>query len=348
MTIIDIPKTSASIKFFPARELLAQPAPVPWLVQHLLIDGSLITLLGPSGSLKSFIALDILASAATGSPYHGKRTNHGATYYICTEGNVARRLKAWSIVRDASLSEAPLFISTSAIGLTDPLNAAAVAAEVQRLSTDTGTKPRLVVIDTLARCFGAGDENSASDVGQFVANVDKHIRQFFGCAVLIVHHTGLADSGRARGSSALRAAVDTELVVERTDRMVTIRCTKQKDAPEFEPLGFEARVVELPWFDDDGEPETSLVLHPVEITQTAAKAVGLGDNQRRALEVLRTMYAENHQRLIDGGHDPAQALVRFSDWRERLDLDRRRFSEVREKLESRALIVIDMPHVRLT
>ena len=68
------------------------------------------------------------------------------------------------------------------------------------------------------------------DMGKFIANLDTHIRECFDCTILIPHHVGVMDSGRARGSSALRAAVDTEIICDRTDRTVIVKCTKSKDA----------------------------------------------------------------------------------------------------------------------
>ncbi len=83
-------------------------------------------------------------------------------------------------------------------------------------------------------------------------------------AIIGVHHSGLSDNARARGSSALRAAVDVEMVTERSPstRTVMLKCTKAKDMPEFEPITFEALTVTLPWQGEDGQPETSFVMRP--------------------------------------------------------------------------------------
>ena len=35
-----------------------------------------------------------------------------------------------------------------------------------------GAKPGLIVLDTLARCFGGGDENSTQDMSRFVSACD--------------------------------------------------------------------------------------------------------------------------------------------------------------------------------
>jgi predicted transcriptional regulator len=77
-----------------------------------------------------------------------------------------------------------------------------------------------------------GDENSAKDVGKAIAGADR-LRQEFGCAVLLVHHTG-KNGDQERGSSALRAAADAMLKLTADDGALTLSCEKMKDAAPFE------------------------------------------------------------------------------------------------------------------
>src|SRR5262249_23253233 len=69
-----------------------------------------------------------------------------------------------------------------------------------------------IVIDTLNRCFGGGDENSTKDMSAFVKGCDA-MREEFGASVLIIHHTG-HDAGKgARGATALPSAMDIAFVL---------------------------------------------------------------------------------------------------------------------------------------
>ena len=61
-----------------------------------------------------------------------------------------------------------------------------------------GREPSLIVVDTMARSMGLGDENSSRDLGQFIANVGT-IREITGAYVLVVHH-----SGKERGAPLSR------------------------------------------------------------------------------------------------------------------------------------------------
>jgi hypothetical protein len=53
----------------------------------------------------------------------------------------------------------------------------------------------------------------------------------WGCAILIVHHTGHAEKQRARGSMALKGALDSEYKVQINDtKQLTLSNTKMKDS----------------------------------------------------------------------------------------------------------------------
>jgi RecA-family ATPase len=75
----------------------------------------------------------------------------------------------------------------------------------------------MIWLDTLARTFGAGDENSQKDMNAFITGVDR-LRDTFRCVVGVVHHTGKEDGKGLRGSSALYAAMDTVIRTERGRR----------------------------------------------------------------------------------------------------------------------------------
>ena len=77
-------------------------------------------------------------------------------------------------------------------------------------------------------------------------HADLQLRQRFGCCVLLVHHSG-HNMERARGSSALKAAVDAEYEITKDDAGgIKIRTTKMKDAELPPELLLRIKGVELP------------------------------------------------------------------------------------------------------
>ena len=223
-----------------------QCRPPEFLVQDLVETETLGMVFGDPGYGKSFLAVDLGTCIATGEAFHGRPVKQGSVFFIAGEGHngLARRFEAWSIARIVSRTGVPLFKSDRAAQMLDKESAPSVAEAVRELAAVHGP-PALIIIDTLARNFGAGDENNTKDMSEFVAAIDKLKGQFPGCAVLIIHHSGHAEKGRARGAMALKAALDCEYRIEKKQNEVRMTCTKMKDASEPPDLFFSFRGVIL-------------------------------------------------------------------------------------------------------
>jgi len=110
--------------------------------------------------------------------------------------------------------------------------------EINKLAA-MGEMPVLIVIDTMARALpGDCDENSAKDTMAFVDMCDR-LQSQYNCAVIIIHHTGHAEGAnkRARGSSALKGAMDLEILLD-ADKGV-IEWMKTKDSEPHLPIKYE-------------------------------------------------------------------------------------------------------------
>lgn len=217
-----------------------------YLIGDLIETETLGLLFGDPGCGKSFVAADLGLSVATGASFHGREVRQGAVFLIAGEGHngLTRRFAAWARHRGVDLKSAPLFMSNRPAQFLDRESAREVAEAVRQLAAQHGT-PALIVIDTLARNYGPGDENSTSDMGAFIAAVDDLKAGFPGCAVLIVHHSGHGDKQRARGAMALKGALDCEYRVEKTDSTIRLTNTKMKDAEPPKPLAFTLKGVDL-------------------------------------------------------------------------------------------------------
>lgn len=223
--------------FVRVADMVAQP-PV-FLVDGLLEQDAVGAVFGDPAAGKSLVTIDLAACVATGETFHSRAVRAGPVFYIAGEGNsgLRRRFAAWEELRGRSLASAPLFASQAAIQMLDATSGARLTAAIDTLVASHGS-PALIVIDTLNRNFGAGDENSTADMTAFVAAVDRLRERFAGCTVLIVHHSGHGDKDRARGSSVLRAALDTEYKVSKSGDAVTLTNHKMKDAPPPRAMSF--------------------------------------------------------------------------------------------------------------
>ncbi len=175
---------------------------------------------------------------------------------------------------------------------------------------------RLVVIDTVHRNFGYGNENSAQEMGNFMRMMDR-IRNHWKCTVLLIHHTGYGDKDRGRGSSSFRGTLDADYTLERSENIVKLKPQKMKDAEEPEPICLEFQKVELGFVsdDDNDEPVTSAILvHTEKPFPTADDDLKEKTKPEKALNILNQMYEKCRSNLLNGGENPEQALVKYHDW----------------------------------
>ena len=248
------------MRLLPIGDLIRDVRPPDWLVRGYIERNTLALLLGDPEAGKSFCAIDIGLSIACGADWHGARVNAGPVIYVAGEGQqgLGRRFTAWSINAELALDEIPFAVSSMATALTD---ADALAELDDAIDVFAGAHgwPALIVIDTLNRNFGPGDENSANDVGALIGACDS-IRERTRATVLLVHHSGHADKRRGRGSGALRGGVDAEYLMTRNRDLITFEATKMKDGTRPAPITFGLRSVELDMCDDEGKVITSAVL----------------------------------------------------------------------------------------
>ena len=259
---------SRGFRFISGAELIANIAPVQWLVEGYIEANAMVILFGEPGVGKSFVALDMACCIATGEAWQGLPVKQGSVFYIAGEGHagIGRRLAAWCKHRGVKLEN--IMVSNTAVALTEKENVMAIVRMIRRLISEHGT-PALIVVDTLARNFGGLDESSNKDMGVFVQHMDR-LKYELQTTVLIVHHTGQGNKDRARGASALKGAVDIEHRVEaRAGGTIALQTTKMKDAelPEsvlmrlhgvdLGEIGSSAVVVKADEFVDDPTPPMS-------------------------------------------------------------------------------------------
>lgn len=248
------------IKLKTLAEVVAGAGPINWLIKDFLEASTLAVAYGEPASYKTFLAIAVAVAVASGHDFYGRKVaRKGPVVFIFGEGwnNAGRRFKA--ICLEWALDPATLpIVFSGVIGLTVDESVAALQAAVAELPEP----PVLFIIDTLARNFGPGDENSTKDMTKAIASADA--LRGDDATVLVIHHTGKDAKGGMRGSSALPGATDARYYVEHepSTKTVAIINEKMKDAEKPQPLKLAPKVVELPFKDGDGVVATSVVLEP--------------------------------------------------------------------------------------
>jgi hypothetical protein len=275
------------------------------LVKDLLSAGSLFVIYGESGSGKTFFVLDLILAVARGALWRGRQCRKGLVVYVALEGarSVRARVAAYRIANPDVHGGLPFVIISEAVDFLDHASVDTLIDTIRAAETECGEKASLVVIDTFARAVAGGDENSAMDVGLAVAGADR-IRTDTGACVGFVHHCGKDSSKGARGSSALRAAVDTEILIENANGERCAIVSKQRDLESGQRMPFELVLVDVPIETAPEEPEDDTVLsscvvkHIKEELSSAPQIREFrGKAQRQLLAALRARVVTDPERI---------------------------------------------------
>ena len=228
-----------------------------WLIPGLIPEGETIMLYGPTQSYKSFVALDVALSVASGAPtFAGKPMRAGPVFYAALEGRVGimkKRAPAWLKAKGMA-PDFPFYVGPGPVFNDADSCMAWVKDTKERLA---GRRAGMIFFDTTAKLMAGMDENSAKDMGELIRWFD-HLAIEFDCPIVAVHHTGRLKSGEvvhSRGSSAADGGFGSIItcLANRDAKMVKVQVQKHKDAEE--PAE--------PWYLEGKPFAGSLVFEPV-------------------------------------------------------------------------------------
>ena len=287
-----------------------------YLIKGLLDKAGLSVLFGPSNSGKSFFALDLALTLARGRKWRDRRTRQGSVVYIAAEGGLGlvERSDAYKI-HNSITGDVPFFLVPKAVDMFGDIDAGIILDHIKEI------KPALVVVDTLAASFGAGNENLTQDMNQYVDNVQT-IRAESKAHCLIVHHCGKDESKGSRGAYALTAATDTEIeVIADEDGNRTAAVKKQRDGITGDEFHFRLEVVDVGQ-DEDGDIVTSCVVVPADHGPGRRQKKSVTPKDRRGLQALQECLVDQGEAPPDTIHFPANVrVVSLEAWK---DIMRRR------------------------
>lgn len=253
-----------------------------WIVKGILPAAELAVLYGESGSGKSFMALDLAAAIAQGTPWRGHRVRQGSVVYLAAEGanGFRGRLRAYANHHSVNLADLDIHVIHAAPNMLNKTDALDVA---RGILTVVG-RPQVIFVDTLAQTMPGGNENAGEDMGTILAHC-RGLHVATGALVTLVHHSGKDASRGARGWSGLRAAADVEMEVVRDEHDRVLSITKQKDGDDGGDFGFQLQVVVIGQ-DEDGDDITSCVVVETHASSRQMRKAIKGANQKLAMHLL--------------------------------------------------------------
>lgn len=290
-----------------------------WLVESLWTEGGAGVLGGQPKAGKTWLALDIAISVASGTPCLDTfaAPEPGPVLLYLAEDSAASahdRVSGICEHRGIGLDGLDLLLlSTPVLRLDLACDAERLAATVDRL------RPRLLVLDPFVRVQSI-DENSATEVSRLLADLTA-LKRSFDLAILLVHHVRKNAAGHPgqalRGSGDLRAWGDSNLFLRQRGEGLKLQ-GEHRAAPAMEPVSLElvARPdggcahLEITGSDNAASSSPPLASRVVEALRAADEPL--------TRTALRERLRVNNQRLGDALVDleRARQLLRGRDgWR---------------------------------
>jgi len=283
----------------------------PWLIERLWSAGAVGIVSGPPKALKTWTALEMAISVATGLPCLATFPVHRSgpvLLYAAEEPMPALHSRLHALARNHGLD-------------LDQVDIRVIAADSLRLDRGedreklTATvkfhRPVLLILDPLIRLHSL-DENQSGPMAELLGYF-RSLQRSTGTAIAIIHHSrkhaasSAAPGQSLRGSSDLYAFVDSLVSLERRRDQITLSA-EHRSAPGLGPLPLElvpaADPNQSPYLrlrtsvEDDSSKHTALPDRILELLAAAATPVTtdalrstLQIRKQRVVEALRGLCA---------------------------------------------------------
>ncbi|MBP0492194.1 AAA family ATPase [Pararoseomonas indoligenes] len=298
-----------------------------YIVKGLFYAREFSAIYGPPGSGKSFMGSHIAYAAAQGREVFGRRVKRTKVLYgfLEGEGGADKRLQALA----DEFGDCPDFCY-----LAQPLNLhddPQAVAELIAAAMAVGAQ--WILIDTLSRAMGGGDENGPEGMGK-ILSIFSDVRHATGAHVTVIHHTGKDVTRGMRGHNSLHGACDCELEISRPeeDGPRLMRVAKAKDDADGDKLGFNLRRVVLGQ-DEDGDDITTCLIDPTDAPKGKPKKPS--GQMGQALDILHDLIARQGRiPPVNEFVPPHMPCVSIKDWREHAY--QRAFTEAKPDAQKKA------------
>ena len=277
-------------------QLMAMPSPEP-LVEGWIWRDTVAWLVGEPGDGKTFAAIDLALSVATGAAWHGHAVKAGNVLYVMAEGSAGGRDRVAAWVKhhrggDPLPDDRTFAVYPEAIQAGDPAGWAELVEVAGERDLD------LIVLDTQARNTVGLEENSSTAMGLFVDQLEAVRRACHG-TVLVVHHVPRGGSN-PRGASAIDGAAYSILRATKSGPLVTVIQDKQKDGVEGPSLTLQ--LVQVPGVEiasgvhRAGDNPAVLADYDIEAAASLAAdlIVDMSEGQARLLTIFVEVFYEGH------------------------------------------------------
>jgi hypothetical protein len=263
------------------------------IVKGVLGAGEFSLFVAKPGTGKSVLVGDIGCHIAAGMDWHGRKVKQGLVVFFAAERKklTERRVAAWR--KKHGVTNIPFAVVGGKLDMTTGLiDAKTLAMTIKALEAKSGFPCVLIILDTVTRTFGPGDQHQSRDMQRYVQSVDE-LNRATNAHVAAIHHSPWNDD-RGKGAIDLDGAVDVSFVVNVKGtglaKVFTLSCTGANDGEEGPVTSFRLESVTL-GIDADGKVTTAPVV--VQTDVVTCDGSNLKGNTAKALDSLKRAIEEH-------------------------------------------------------
>jgi energy-coupling factor transporter ATP-binding protein EcfA2 len=246
---------SAFVQSFKAPDAIIEAVPA---TSH----GRLIALTGATGHGKTTLAALFQVHIASGKSLAGCDVEQGRVLVLCGENEDDYNAHLNATMHDLGLQPADLdniLVVPSRFPIDQEFDR--LLAEVRKFGELTA-----VFVDTSVAYFFGEDDNANMDQFEHAKTL-RRLTELPGNPVVFVACHPIKNANRdsllPRGGGAFLNEVDANLTLWRENEIVTLHWAGKMRGPNFDPIQFELRTVELPFRDAKGRATISVAAHPI-------------------------------------------------------------------------------------
>lgn len=298
---------------------IVESAPKEMILKGALGVREFTTLSGLPGTGKSVIVTDMACHIAAGMEWHGRKIKRGLVVYLAAERKKLTERRMMAFRKHHGVKDVPLLIVGGRLDFTRNLDdAREVIKLVREAELETGQTCVWIIIDTLTRVFGAGDQNASKDMVKFVQSCDEILAET-QAHVTAIHHTAWSGE-RGKGAIDLDGAVDASFMVKKDHGKYKLICDGTNDGEEGDILTFTMQSVEV-GVDEDGEATTAPVVVKADETKLKKSSEAQAGKNARALELLVDLINRDGVDPESPGYPEGAMVVTAEAWRQAVYAD---------------------------
>jgi len=297
---------------------------------------------GASGSGKTGIGIRTAISVAAGLRWGDRAVVSGAVLYVAGEDvdGAKERMVAAALALGQDTADLPVAVMEAPQeGLVSSAARIAIAGAARELARQTDRQVALIIVDTLAACFGPKSQDDATAASEYMTHVDKTAREI-GCAFLSIHHTGKNETAGMRGSRVFFDRADAVVEVKQGQSKTSfMKVEKMRNGPDGARFAFDITGHDVPTSEGPISVQVIRDLRPIEPETVSPDEAKQRRKQTIAdgmLGILLRLTSGNEPVPVETWQDACYAM-----WQDKSDGARRKvFSTNRRDMESKGQIGI--------